>query len=101
MEQKKIKELTCNKCGWVHFAVSREFAENEVKTFNEYFNTLTEDKQQQYDGGKCSSIKQYENCFFCGNNYTNFREFQEGDCPDGVTLGPIIDEDYDDNNTDT
>lgn len=85
-------ERTCNKCGWVHFGVTREFAENEVKRFNDYFNTLTEDKQQKHYGGKCSSIAQYDRCFFCGNSYTNFRDFKEGDCPDGVTLGPIIKE---------
>ena len=93
MEQKKYNERTCNKCGWVHFAVSREFAENEVKRFNDYFNTLTEDKQQKYYGGKSSSIKHYEHCSLCGNPYTNFRESEEDDCPIGVTLGPIIKED--------
>ena len=92
MEQKKYKERTCNKCGWVHFAVTREFAENEVKEFNDYFDTLTEEEQQQYYGGRCSTIKQYEHCFFCGNTYKDFRDAKEDDCPIGVTLGPIIED---------
>jgi len=95
-KQLKYKERTCNKCGWVHFAVTREHAENEVKTFNDYFDTLTEEEQQRNYGGKCSSIKQYEQCFFCGNDYTDFRVAEKDDCPIGVTLGPIIDENYND-----
>ena len=92
MEHEKIiyNARTCNRCGWVHVSVTRDFAENEVKRFNEYFDTLTEEQQQQWYGGKNSTIKQYEHCFFCGTNYTNFRDFEEGDCPDGVTMQPII-----------
>jgi len=92
MEQSKYKERTCNKCGWVHFGVSREFAEAEVERFNDYFHTLTEEKQRSNYGGRCSSIKQYEHCSFCGNDYTDFRDAEENDCPRGVTLGPIIKE---------
>jgi len=81
---------TCNKCGWVHFAVTREHAEEEVRRFNEYFDGLTEEKQQDYYSGNKSSIKSYEKCFCCGNEYTNFRESVDGDCPVGCTIQPII-----------
>jgi len=86
-------ERTCNKCGWVHFGVTREHAEAEVKRFNDYFNTLSEDKQQKYYGGNCSGIELYDRCSFCGNSYKDFRDSKEDDCPTGVTLGPIIKED--------
>lgn len=83
---------TCNKCGWVHFAVTRGAAEAEVELFNSYYATLTPEKQQDYYGGKTSSIKNYEHCFFCSNIFTNFRVFKPGDCPDGCTISPIIEE---------
>jgi len=86
--------FTCNKCGTVAFGVTREFAEAEVKRFNEYYEKLSPQKQQDYYGGTKSSLRQYERCG-CGNPHTNFRAFKEGDCPDGCTLGPIIREDHD------
>jgi len=89
---KTYKERTCNKCGWVHFVVTREHAENEVKTFNEFFDTLIEEEQQSNYGGRRSTIKQYEHCSLCGNTYKDFRDSKEDDCPIGVTLGPIIEE---------
>ena len=89
MTENSFKLITCNKCGWVYFAVSREYAENEVKTFNEYFKTLSKEDQELYYGGKGANIKSYEKCW-CGNNHTNFRDSSHGDCPDGCTLSPII-----------
>ena len=83
-------ELTCNKCGWVHFGVSRESAEDSVKVFNEYFDSLTEEKQQNNYGGKKDSIESYEKCSNCGNTYEDFRQAIDDDCPLGVTIGPII-----------
>ena len=85
-----MNEVTCKKCGWVHFAVSREFAENEVKTFNEYFDTLTLVEQMDNYGGRKSSIEKYEHCGLCGNHYSNFRVALDSDAPIGCTLGPII-----------
>ena len=81
---------TCNNCGWVHFGVTREFAETEVAKFNAYFDGLSGEKQQDYYGGRKSSIRQYEKCFFCGGSYENFRPFVDGDCPTGCTIQPII-----------
>lgn len=91
MEEKKYNERTCNKCGWVAFAVTREHAENEVKTFNEFFDSTTEETRKSY-GNRRSTIVQYEKCSFCGNDYKDFRESEEDDCPIGVTMGPIIKE---------
>ena len=82
--------VTCNKCGWVHFTVTLDYATKQVQQFNEYYNTLTVEKQQMYYNGKPSSVYQYFKCMSCGNDYKNFRPFREGDCPDGVTINPIL-----------
>lgn len=88
--EKKYNELTCNKCGWVHFGVTSEYADAEVKRFNEMYNELTAAEKERYYGSKPASMISYENCSLCGNSYKNFRESKESDCPTGVTLGPII-----------
>ena len=83
------KLVTCNKCGWVHFVYTRVEAEEEVRRFNEYFDSLPPKKQKDYYGNH-ASIALYEQCFRCGGSYTDFRHFKEGDCPDGCTIQPII-----------
>lgn len=87
---KKSNTRTCLKCGWVAFGVTRGFAEGEVKRFNKYFDSLTEEKRQENYNNHKSSIESYEKCYCCGGSYTNFRESCEGDCPIGVTMNPII-----------
>lgn len=84
-----MTQVTCNKCGWVAFEVTREHAERSVLEFNTWFDTQTPEVQAM-DGGKGLSIRIYERCHFCGGPYTDFRESREGDCPDGCTLCPII-----------
>lgn len=81
--------VTCLKCGEVYFEVSREFAIDEVERFNKYFDSLPKNEQDDYYGGIKSKVSNYEFCW-CKNIYTNFRDFKMGDCPDGVTISPII-----------
>jgi ribosomal protein L37E len=83
-------KVTCNKCGRVHFYVTRKYAEEQVAKFNDFYDSLDKEKQNDYYGGKCASIKSYEHCMRCGNVYKDFREYKNGDCPDGCTIGPII-----------
>jgi len=82
--------VTCKKCGRVHFTVSLDYATKQVQQFNEYYNTLTVEQQQMYYNGKLSTIDSYFKCIACGNDFKNFRPFQEGDCPDGVTINSIL-----------
>lgn len=82
-------EVTCNGCGWVHFAISRKKAEKDIGSFNKYFDRLTYEQQQER-GMKRSSVEQYEKCSRCGTVHTNFRVSEKDDCPLGVTIGPII-----------
>lgn len=81
---------TCNACGWVHFGVTRAYAEDEVQRFNDYVRTIDPKKWQEYWGGRLSSVADYERCGSCGSSHVNFRDAVEGDCPDGCTIGPII-----------
>ena len=79
--------VTCVNCGWVHMGISREKAQAEVDSFNEWFNLQPPEVQDSY-GGKPSSIRLYEGCFHCGKK--DFRETKIGDCPNGVTIQPVI-----------
>lgn len=88
-----MKTRTCLKCGWVAFGVTREHAEQDVKKFNEYFATLSKEKQDEFYGGTGSSIVNYERCMLCNGPHTNFRDSKPGDYPEGCTLNPIIVED--------
>lgn len=83
-----ITERTCNKCGTVHFAVTREHAENNVDQFNKFYDTAGYHVQQYY--GRRATITSYEHCSKCGNTYLNFRLSKENECPIGCTLSPII-----------
>lgn len=83
-----LQERACLACGWVHFGVSREYAESEVARFNAFYEKADAETKACYGGP--SSISNYEHCMRCGGSWTNFREAREGDCPDGCTLNPII-----------
>ena len=87
-----FQERTCNACGWVHFGVSREYAEGEVKKFNAFYDKADAETKASY-GNKRSSIGNYEVCMRCGGPWTNFRDSKPDDCPRGCTLNPIIIED--------
>lgn len=80
--------VTCTNCGWVHFAVTRKHAEQEVAKFNEYYDTLSKEKQDEYYGGKNAIIGNYTGCFACKKN--DFRPSKDGDCPNGCTIQPVI-----------
>ncbi len=79
---------TCNQRGWVAFGVTREFAQTEVERFNQFYQSSAPEVRDLYGGP--SSIAHYECCHRCGNEYTEFHDSEEGDCPAGCTLSPII-----------
>ena len=83
-----MSDRTCNQCGWVHFGVTRKFAEAEVARFNAFYEASTPSVQKQYGGP--SHIRQYLWCNACGNSHVNFRDSKPGDCPDGCTISPIV-----------
>jgi hypothetical protein len=81
--------ITCNKCGWVHFGVTRAHAEAEVKKFNEYYETCDQETKDSFGGRPSRIDRDYDRCFVCGPGAT-FRPFEEGDCPDGCTIQGAI-----------
>jgi len=82
--------VVCNKCGWVYFAVSREFANMQVETFNTFFYTLSKEKRKEYYGNSPSHISNFETCY-CGNSYKNFHEHGKNDIQlNGSTINPIL-----------
>jgi len=80
---------TCRKCGWVHFSVSKKFAETEVAAFNAWLSTQPDSIKEQYPS-RGAELSDYAFCDRCGQHWTGFCESLPGDCPDGVTIGPII-----------
>ena len=84
--------VTCGVCGWVMYPISRAYAEESVRLFNEHYDAV---------GGRCdemtgpyyfqrSDISQYEHCFRCGAHFSEMKPSKPDDCPAGVTLQPII-----------
>jgi len=59
---KEMIEVTCNKCGKVHFLIKGD--------------------------GKSDA---YKKCTACGNSYKDFRPAVEADAPAGCTINPILD----------
>ena len=94
MYNAEMKSIKCCKCGWVYFQVSKEYMLDEIKRFNEYFDTLTKEQQDKFYGGKKSDDKQYTKCW-CGNNFKYFVDAKPEDVPYGSSIGPMLDRDAD------
>ncbi len=77
--------VQCKHCGWIHFAVTRAYAEDEVKRFNEYYDSGPPEVQELF--GRRSSIKNYEHCGLCGKLADMVKPTKE---LIGSTIGPII-----------
>lgn len=79
--------VTCNRCNWVSFAVTKAYAEQQVEEFNKYYDSLPVEEQEMYYGGRKSGLHNYT-CQLCGG--LDFRKSEPGDCPDGCTIGSVI-----------
>ena len=77
-------DVTCVRCGRVSRGKTRAEAENQVAESNSWIDSLPADEQLRHTR---SSLDMYR-CLGCGG--TRFRPAQDGDCPDGVTLSPVI-----------
>lgn len=79
----------CSKCGWAHFPVTREFAEQDAHQFGEYILAQPAEIQADYGFGPLSPdqrdwspawhVSQYEHCCQCGNAYTDFHDATPSD----------------------
>ena len=105
-----MSNVTCNNCGWVHFAVTKHYAKKQIRDFADYWNSSPvetklnffkygaspEELPSKYDEEE--HYQKYTKCLLCGESYKNFRESKEEDCPIGCTIGPILDyKEYNDN----
>lgn len=94
--------VTCNNCGWVHFPVSKDYVQKQTQEFGDFWDAASKETKANYWNEKyrgpmpdlyprAEHAAGYKKCFKCGESYKNFRESKEGDCPDGCTIGPILD----------
>nr|WP_278434123.1 hypothetical protein [Brucella anthropi] len=77
-------DVTCVKCGRVSRSFTREAAEKQVAESNKWIDSLPESEQKKQTR---ASLDMYV-CLGCGGS--DFRISENGDCPDGVTLSPVI-----------
>ncbi len=75
----------------MHFAVTHEYAEREVREFNTYYDAQKHEVQQAF-GGRHSSISSYEFCDLCMGD--DFYLTPDEDQIRGITLNPVICEDF-------
>lgn len=87
-----MSNVTCNKCGWVHFAVTLEYVQQWKADWKQWCKEWDVKRLKGFGikNRKPPSDKSYYRCFFCGNPYTDFRASKAGDCPDGCTIQPIL-----------
>lgn len=80
--------VVCGKCSWTHMGITRKHAEEDVASFNLYYDSLSPQKKEDYYGNRSACIEDYEYCRCCGASY---KEMIPGcTAPDGATIGPII-----------
>jgi predicted nucleic-acid-binding Zn-ribbon protein len=80
--------VTCAKCGEVYNVISRAQAEAQVKSFNDYFDTLKPEQQNILYKGVKDSVEKYERC---GGPLCGSTQWQMGGVPaTGATLRSII-----------
>jgi hypothetical protein len=68
--------------------MSKQECVEEVNSFNEFYEKLSPVDKESY--GRKSSLDLYTHCHSCGNDYKNFKDALPDDCPDGCTIGPIM-----------
>jgi len=81
--------VTCNKCGWVYYAVTEAEAIEMVAGFNAFYNKLSDKRKSDYGGP--STIDRLYKCYCgCGGSYKNFHKTEQHEIKNGTTLNPII-----------
>lgn len=79
--------VTCTKCGWVSYQITKAQAKAAVAAFNSWFKKQTNEVKELY-GGKGSSLKLY----LCGCGSRRFRPYDAIKDADvyGKTISPVI-----------
>ena len=92
-----MKCVTCIGCGWVHMSVSAEYVRDWEREWQVRFDNETPEYLESY-GITTAPPKakgQYLNCHRCNGSYKNFRDYKDGDMPDGCTISGILSRDED------
>lgn len=87
----KNPNVSCENCGWVSYAVTRQEAEEAVASFKAYYDGLTAKEQREYYGASGpSTIEKDYRCQRCGK--TAFRRTSQADAvaAAGHTIGPVV-----------
>lgn len=82
-------EVTCLRCGWVSWAITKAQAEKYVADYNAWFNALPAEMQAR--DGRQKGLDSY-NCMRCGGS--EFRKSVDDDCPAGVTISPVVADEF-------
>lgn len=79
--------VTCVKCGWVSYPLTRDEAEKAVLQFNEWFEKQPPETKEMF-GNKPSTLNNYQ----CQCGGTTFREYDASKDADisGKTINPVI-----------
>jgi hypothetical protein len=79
--------VTCDDCSRVSFAVTREYAEDEVRRFNAYYETLDSETQSHFGGP--SSLDNYV-CLSCGGSSFHPATVSDQKRAEGHTVNPVV-----------
>jgi hypothetical protein len=91
-EASALQEVTYRRCGRVHIAVSRAYAEAAAASFNDYMAAMAAASLETREAfaNRLISVADYERCRGCGGTHKDFRLARTGDAPAGCTLNPIL-----------
>lgn len=86
--------LTCRRCGWSFFKVSKEYMLREIKSFLDFYNNEPDDIKEHY--GKQTPetmLDTYTKCMLCGGSHKNMRAYdmKTDNNLDGHTISPMLD----------
>lgn len=89
-----VKHVTCNKCGWCYFEVSRDHVKKWVDEWQVLFDTKPKEWLAMYGiTDKPPSTEPYYACG-CGNSYKQFHDSLPAEVPRGSTISPILGREY-------
>lgn len=78
-----MQMVKCPRCGWVHVAIARSEAEEQVLSVNLWLAS-------SHENSPPASLDQYLHCFRCGAPSSNFVPALSGDAPSGATLQACV-----------
>lgn len=77
--------VTCLRCGWVSYAVTKAHAEAHVERHNAF---RLADPARLKHWPTPASVEEYR-CRGCGQ-WGPYRKARQGDCPTGATINPVV-----------